>query len=135
MGNEKTALEGATVEEDLSSGGESDLQPSDWRQRLASDVVEDDERLERVVKNALLWSPFLTDVTFDVVASGGTVTLTGVSPYASLCRMAGTLAWTVPGVDDVINEIRVLAASNGQMRNGDRECNGFYRTTLWDSAL
>lgn len=67
-----------------------------------------DSQTARLVRNALQWSPFLEDVTFDVAAANGTVTLTGISPYRSLSRIALMIAYTIPGVRTVIDDIRIV---------------------------
>lgn len=66
-----------------------------------------DMQLARLVRNALEWSPFLEEVSLDVTAANGAVTLAGICPYRSLGRMAQMIAYTVPGVRNVVNEIRI----------------------------
>lgn len=75
--------------------------------RFSDGCIATDVQLARLVRNALEWSPFLEGVTIDVVTANGTVTLNGSCPYRSLGRMALMIAYTVPGVRSVVNNIRI----------------------------
>jgi osmotically-inducible protein OsmY len=45
----------------------------------------------------------------EVVIAGGDVRLTGTTTSLAARDQAELAAWSVPGVDDVVNEIRVVA--------------------------
>lgn len=99
----------------LTTGVVPDVKPSPVRETAVRSIpfgatsrgMTADMQLARLVRNALEWSPFLDEVNIEVTVANGAVTLAGICPYRSLGRMAQMIAYTVPGVRNVVNEIRI----------------------------
>jgi hypothetical protein len=66
-----------------------------------------DEALENRVADALDTNPMTGNADIDVSSQHGVVTLTGVVQSKHIKRLADHLAWSVPGVHDVQNQLRV----------------------------
>ena len=77
--------------------------------RLELDVYprRSDAEIQRGVEDALMQDRYLSQNALKVEVSGGKVRLTGRVPTLVRRRLAGALAWWVPGVSDVVNEIEV----------------------------
>ena len=63
--------------------------------------------LKNHIYDAFLEEPTLRDITIEVDVNNGMVDLEGTVPSLSHKRLAGVLAWWVPGSADVINSLEV----------------------------
>jgi hypothetical protein len=66
-----------------------------------------DAEVEDFLYDALELLPGSTDV--DVRCEGGRVTFTGAVPYKRLKRDVGEIAWSIPAVNDVQNNVTIAA--------------------------
>jgi osmotically-inducible protein OsmY len=67
-----------------------------------------DEVIAMHVRNALTEDPYLNERDIVITVQAGMVTLTGHQDALAKKRLAGLVAWWVPGVTDVHNEIAVV---------------------------
>jgi osmotically-inducible protein OsmY len=67
-----------------------------------------DEVIAMHVRNALTEDPYLNERDIVITVQAGVVTLTGRQDALAKKRLAGLVAWWVPGVTDVHNEIAVV---------------------------
>ena len=75
--------------------------------RLATPAPHSDPELRRHVMDGLIEDPNVTESMIRVDARDGLVTLTGLVESLEEKRLAGLIAWWVPGVADVRNLIDV----------------------------
>ena len=66
-----------------------------------------DKEIKNHIYDAFLEEPTLRDITIEVDVNNGMVDLEGTVPSLSHKRLAGVLAWWVPGSADVINSLEV----------------------------
>jgi len=66
-----------------------------------------DKEIKNHICDAFLEEPTLRDITIEVDVNDGIVDLEGTVPSLSHKRLAGVLAWWVPGSQDVINSLEV----------------------------
>ena len=66
-----------------------------------------DKEIKNHICDAFLEEPTLRDITIEVDVKNGIVDLEGTVPSLSHKRLAGVLAWWVPGSQDVINSLEV----------------------------
>jgi len=66
-----------------------------------------DKEIKNHICDAFLEEPTLRDITIEVDVNNGMVDLEGTVPSLSHKRLAGVLAWWVPGSADVINSLEV----------------------------
>ncbi len=71
-----------------------------------------DEVIAMHVRNALTEDPYLSERDIVITVQGGVVTLSGHQDALAKKRLAGLVAWWVPGVTDVRNEIAVVPAED-----------------------
>jgi osmotically-inducible protein OsmY len=76
-----------------------------------------DHEIEEFIYDALDLLPGTTDV--EVRTEGGRITLTGVVQHKRLKRDIGEIAWAIPGVNDVVNNVTI--AARRRQRTGGRE--------------
>ena len=67
-----------------------------------------DKEIKNHIYDAFLEEPTLRDITIEVDVNNGIVDLEGSAPSLSHKRLAGVLAWWVPGSRDVINSLEVI---------------------------
>ena len=66
-----------------------------------------DKEIKNHIYDAFLEEPTIRDITIEVDVNNGIVDLEGTVPSLSHKRLAGVLAWWVPGSADVINSLEV----------------------------
>jgi BON domain len=66
-----------------------------------------DQEIEDFIYDALELVPGANDI--EVRCEGGRATLTGVVPHKRLKRDAGEIAWAIPSVNDVLNNVTIAA--------------------------
>lgn len=72
-----------------------------------------DDEIVEMIYDAFDEDPLIPwDADIDVTSDAGMVTLTGSVPNKRVKHAAGDDSWWIPGVDDVRNEIRVVAAAS-----------------------
>lgn len=67
-----------------------------------------DKEIKNHICDAFLEEQTLNNVKFDVEVNNGIVDIEGAVPSLSHKRLAGVLAWWVPGTQDVINSLEVI---------------------------
>jgi hypothetical protein len=82
--------------------------------------IPTDEEIEHLISEALDSDPFLpATAEVEIRAESGQVTLTGTVPHKQTKHAIGELAWNVPGIVDVQNNLEV--ASRRRIRAGLRK--------------
>jgi BON domain len=76
-----------------------------------------DQEIEDFIYDTFEMLPATSEV--EVRCEGGRVTLTGSVPQKRLKRDVGEIAWTIPGVNDVQNNVTI--ATKRRARSGTRE--------------
>jgi hypothetical protein len=76
-----------------------------------------DQECEDLIYDALEWLPAANEV--EVRCEGGRVTLTGSVPHKRLKHDVGELAWVIPAVNDVQNNVTI--ATKRRSRGASRE--------------
>ena len=66
-----------------------------------------DKEIKNHIYDAFLEEQTLNSIKFDVEVNNGIVDIEGAVPSLSHKRLAGVLAWWVPGTQDVINSLEV----------------------------
>src|SRR3990167_5898595 len=66
-----------------------------------------DKEIKNHICDAFLEEQTLNSIKFDVEVNNGIVDIEGAVPSLSHKRLAGVLAWWVPGTQDVINSLEV----------------------------
>jgi hypothetical protein len=74
-----------------------------------------DQEMEDFIYDALDLLPGATDV--EVRFEGGRVTITGTVPHKRLKRDVGEIAWAIPSVNDVQNNITITARRRSRREN------------------
>ncbi len=78
------------------------------RLRVRPATTLSDKEIKKHLVDALVEEPTLDEDTIDVTVKDGVVDLEGTVPSLSHKRLAGVLAWWVPGTMDVINSLEVV---------------------------
>ncbi|MBI5875069.1 MAG: BON domain-containing protein [Deltaproteobacteria bacterium] len=66
-----------------------------------------DKEIKKHICDAFLEEQTLNNIKFDIEVNHGIVDIEGIVPSLSHKRLAGVLAWWVPGTQDVINSLEV----------------------------
>lgn len=83
------------------------------RIRVAPSAHMRDRAIEAHLDDAIASESSLADSSIAVEADGGVVTLEGIVPSISHKRLAGVLAWWVPGTRDVANRLELASEEAG----------------------
>jgi osmotically-inducible protein OsmY len=95
---------------------------------------QNDEMIKKEIREQLFWDNRVNAANIDVIVLQGTVTLTGTVTSYTAKRAAALDAWTVPGVDDVKNLIKVRYPEGAVTE--DRVIRERIRNILiWNAAL
>src|SRR5262249_25333755 len=78
-----------------------------------------DPEIEDFICDALDLIPGAGEV--EVRCEGGVVTLAGTVPQKRLKRDAGEIAWTIPGVNDVQNNVTIAARRRARAARRENE--------------
>ena len=76
-----------------------------------------DQELEEFIYEALDLLPGTNDV--EIRSEGGRATLTGTVPHKRLKRDVGEIAWAMPGVNDVVNNVNIAARRRSRGRESE----------------